>query len=140
MDFSRNTYAEVNLNNIENNLKKIIKKYSQYKYFFGVIKADSYGHGDISTVQAMIDGGCNYIAVATLEEALKIREVIKSIPILCFGLIPKEYIEICKDKNISITVSSLNYLSEIESSNLQNLKVHIKINSGMNRLRHFQRK
>lgn len=38
----RNTYAEVNLKNLESNIKEIIKKFDTYKYYFGIIKADSY--------------------------------------------------------------------------------------------------
>lgn len=54
MDLYRNTYAEINLKNIETNVKEIIKKFNNYKYYFGVIKADSYGHGDTNTAKSMI--------------------------------------------------------------------------------------
>lgn len=53
--------------------------------FFGVVKADCYGHNDISTVKTIIDVGCNYLAVATLEEALFIRKEIRDIPIVHVG-------------------------------------------------------
>ena len=39
----RNTYVEVNLKNIEENVRKLISKYNNYKYYFGVVKADCYG-------------------------------------------------------------------------------------------------
>ena len=67
MELTRRTYTEINLTNITENVKKIIKKYNNYKYYFGVVKADSYGHDGLETVKAIIDGGCNYLAVATLE-------------------------------------------------------------------------
>ena len=94
----RNTFAEVNLNNITYNVEKIISTYSGYKYYIGVVKADSYGHDDLSTVKAIIDGGCNYLAVATLDEALIIRKEIKDIPILCLGVINHKYLNICLEK------------------------------------------
>ena len=72
----RNTYVEVNLKNIEENVKSLVKKYNNYNYYFGVVKADCYGHNGIETVEAIIRGGCNYIAVATLDEALEIRKII----------------------------------------------------------------
>ena len=127
----RNTYVEVNLDNIKYNVKTLIKKYNDYKYYFGVVKADSYGHNDITTVKTIIDAGCNYLAVATLDEAMEIRNHIKDIPILCLGIIDTKYIPICMDNNITITISSLDYLKKLDSGNL---KVHIKINTGMNRL------
>jgi len=130
----RNTYVEVNLKNVEKNVKTLINKYSDYKYHFGVVKADSYGHNGIQTVQAIIRGGCNYITVATLDEALEIRKDIKDIPILCLGIIPIEYIEKCIENNITITISNLDYLKKLITKKFNKLKVHIKINTGMNRL------
>ena len=60
----RNTYVQIDLQNIKENVQKIIKKYSNYKYYFGVVKADCYGHDDVKTVKAIIDGGlfmcCNF--------------------------------------------------------------------------------
>lgn len=130
----RNTYAEISLQNITDNVEKIIKKYNQYKYYFGVVKADCYGHDDIKSVEAIIKGGCNYLCTATLEEALEIRKHIKQIPILCLGIIPSQYIHLCKENNITITISSLEYLNEIKKYKINGIKAHLKINTGMNRL------
>jgi len=130
----RKTYVEINLKNIENNVKTLINKYNNYKYYFGVVKADSYGHTGIETVEAVIRGGCNYIAVATLDEALEIRKDIKNIPILCLGIIPIEYIEECVKNDVTITISNIDYLNELVNKCQNNLKIHIKINTGMNRL------
>ncbi len=128
----RNTYVEVNLKNLKYNVKALIKKYKDYQYYFGVVKADCYGHNDINTVKTIIDAGCNYLAVATLDEALIIRKEIKTIPILCLSIIDVKYIPVCIDNNITITISNLDYLKHLKSNN--KLKVHIKINTGMNRL------
>lgn len=130
----RNTYLEVNLKNIEENVKKLISKYDNYQYYFGVVKADCYGHNSIKTVQSIIRGGCNYLAVATLEEALEIRKNINNIPILCLGIIPTTFIDECIKNNITITVSNMEYLKTLIMGDHNNLKVHIKINTGMNRL------
>lgn len=128
----RNTFVEVNLKNIEENVKKIINKYNRYKYYFGVVKADCYGHNDLEVVKHIIKGGCNYLAVATLDEALQIREEIKDIPILCLGIMPCEFTKKYVENNITMTISSLDQLNEI--SEFEGLKVHIKLNTGMNRL------
>lgn len=72
-----------------------------------------------------------------MGEALELRKVIKEIPILCLGVIPKEFINECIENNITITISSLKYLEEIKDSINNSLKVHIKINTGMNRLRYI---
>ena len=128
----RNTYVEVNLNSIKNNVKKLIDKYSDYKYHFGVVKADCYGHNGNDTVKTIIDAGCNYLAVATLDEAMEIRKDIKDTPILCLGIIDAKYINVCIENNITVTISNLDYIKKLGS--FPNLKVHIKVNTGMNRL------
>ncbi len=130
----RNTYVEVNLKSIKHNVKELISKYNDYKYYFGVVKADAYGHHGIKVVETIIDAGCNYIAVATLEEALEIRKEIKDIPILCLGIIPTEYINKCVENNITVTISNYEYLIKMLQENKERLKVHIKVNTGMNRL------
>ena len=129
----RNTYMEIYLDNIRDNVKKIINTYSNYEYYFGVVKADCYGHG-IETVNSIIEGGCNYLAVAILEEALRIRQINKDIPILCLGNIKPDNLNICIENNITVTINSLEYTEKLIDYNLNNLKAHIKINTGMNRL------
>ncbi len=130
----RNTYVEVYLDNIKNNVEQIIKYCQGYKYYFGVVKADCYGHYSNEVVKKIIDGGCNYLAVSSLEEALKIRKEINDIPILCLEVIDNQYLSICKENNITITIPSLEYFDSLDLNNLASLKVHIKIDTGMNRL------
>ena len=126
----RNTYANIKLDNIKNNVKTIISNYKDYKYYIGVVKADTYGHNSNEVVKAIIDGGCNYLAVSSLDEALEIRKDF-DIPILCLGIIDSKYIDVCIDNNIDITIPSLNYFNEIKE---KKVTCHIKIDTGMNRL------
>jgi len=126
----RNTYANIYLNNIKDNVNKIIKKYNNYKYYIGVVKADSYGHNGYEVVKAIISGGSNYLAVSSLDEALEIRKYF-DIPILCLGIINSKYINICEENNIDVTVTNLDYLKEIKG---KNINIHIKVDTGMNRL------
>lgn len=126
----RNTFASINLNNIKKNVSTIINNYSGYKYYIGVVKADSYGHNSKEVVKAIIDGGCNYLAVSSLDEALEIRKYF-DIPILCLGIINPKYMGICEKNNIDITVTNIDYLKKIKN---YKLNIHIKIDTGMNRL------
>ena len=130
----RNTYALISLSNISHNIKVLKEYLCNYKYYIAVVKANCYSHHDIKVIKTMINSGINYLAVATLDEALEIRKKIKKIPILCLGVIPAKYINICVKNNITITINSLNYLKEIIKKKIKGIKEHIKINSGMNRL------
>ena len=130
----RKTYAEINLKNIKENVAKLVNSLNNYEYYFGVVKADCYAHDGNEVVKEIIEGGCNYLAVATLEEALKIRKDFLNVPILCLGVVSSYNLTVCKDNNITITIPNLEYLKSIDTNNLLGLNVHLKINTGMNRL------
>lgn len=124
----RNTFVNVNLNNLKYNIESVIKN-NNFKYYFGVVKASCYGHG-LGCIETIINSGCNYLAVSSLDEAIEIRKNY-DIPILCLGVIKEDLLDICYKNNITITIPSLEYIKRIKVSNL---KVHIKIDTGMNRL------
>ena len=126
----RNTYAKINLDNIKNNVKTIISNFTGYKYYIGVVKADTYGHNSKEVIKSIIDGGCNYLAVSSLDEAMEIRKKF-NVPILCLGIIDSKYIDICINNNIDITIPNINYFREIKD---KKVTAHIKIDTGMNRL------
>lgn len=126
----RNTYSNIYLSNIKYNVNTVINTFKGYKYYIGVVKADSYGHNGNKVIKAIIDGGCNYLAVSSLDEAILIREDF-DIPIICLGIIDYKYIDICIKNNIDVTVTNLEYLNKIKDNNLN---IHIKIDTGMNRL------
>lgn len=132
---NRNTYVEINLKNMEENIKRIIKKHHHYKHYIGVVKADCYGHyGNKKTIKTILNGGCDYLAVATLDEAIEIRKDNKEIPILCLGIIPLIHLDKCEKYQVTLTIPNLAYAKKLITAKDKKLKVHIKINTGMNRL------
>lgn len=133
-ELTRKTYIEINLDHLEENVQSILKEYPDYKYYIGVVKGNVYGHGDYA-VEAMIKSGVNYLAVSSLEEALNIRLLYQEIPVLCLEPISLDHVQKAIEKDITLTVSNLDYakkLAEIISN--PKMKIHLKINSGMNRL------
>lgn len=128
----RKTYVKINLDNIAHNVQSIIKNYPKYDYYFGVVKGSAYGHGAY-IVNTLIDNGINYLAVSNLDEALEIRKYNKNIPVLCLEPIDINYLDVCADNKITITVSSKWYANKIKNTDLK-LFIHLKIDSGMNRL------
>ena len=88
----RKTYVEVDLDNIGNNVKNIIKKYNDYKYYIAMVKSNAYGHG-MYIVNTLIENGINYLAVSSLEEAIMIRKYNKNIPVLCSEIIDLDSID-----------------------------------------------
>lgn len=130
----RPSYLEVNGDTIYSNVKNIIKNYNSYKYYFGVVKNNAYHHG-IYSVKFMIDAGINYLAVSSLEETIEIRKYVTDIPILCLEPINFEYVHDAINNNVTLTISSLDDVNFLLSQNFKDeIKVHLKINTGMNRL------
>ncbi len=131
----RKTYVEVNIDNLKNNVKNIVDYYKDYDYYFGVVKGNCYGHGVTYVINELIDSGVNYLAVSSLEEALEARNINKKIPILCLEPINLDYIDICIKNKITITIHDIYYAKELLKKEInQKLKIHLKIDSGMNRL------
>jgi len=127
------TYVEINLDNIENNVKTIINKYNDYDYYIGVIKGSAYGHGEY-IVNTLVESGINYVAVSTLEEALNVRIYNKDIPILILEPINLDKIDIAIKNKFTITVHDINYIKKLNKIKNLKIKCHIKIDSGMGRL------
>lgn len=104
----RKTYLEVDCDKLKNNIKDIKSNYNNYQYYIGVVKANAYGHGNF-VIESLIEGGINYLAVSSLEEAINLRKYNIEIPILVLEPIDVEYLEVCVKNNITVTISSLNY-------------------------------
>ena len=131
----RKTYVEVNIDNLKSNVKNIVNYYNNYDYYFGVVKGNCYGHGTTYVINELIESGVNYLAVSSLEEALEARQINKKIPILSLEPIRLEYIDICIKNNITMTVHDYNYAKELINKKIdKKLKVHLKVDSGMNRI------
>ncbi len=128
----RQTYAEINLSNLYENYKNI-ENLSKGKKVIPVVKANAYGHGVIEVVSYLVDRNIDYFAVSLFEEALQIRESFKNVKILVMGVIERKHFDIAAKKNITLTISNTDQLEKISELN-NSLKVHIKIDTGMNRL------
>lgn len=102
----------------------------------GVVKADGYGHGSINISKVLIESGVDYLAVATLGEALEIREKY-NIPILVLGYIESELISTAIENYITLTIFNSDFANKVNNEALKLNKkslVHIKFDTGMTRL------
>ncbi|NLD19473.1 MAG: alanine racemase [Clostridiales bacterium] len=90
----RAAWTEINVTNIDYNIKQIRNKVGPDKKITGVIKADGYGHGAVKMATVLRANGVESFAVATLTEAVRLREagfILEEIIIL--GLTPDPYTE-----------------------------------------------
>lgn len=130
----RKTYVEINHNNLIQNIKNIKKEYPDYQYYIGVVKNNAYHHG-IKVVNALKEGGVNYFAVSSLEEALELRKYNVDTPVLILEPVDLEYVYDCINNNITITIESLDYLKSLNKMEIPyEIKIHLKLDTGMSRL------
>lgn len=122
----------IDLDNLGQNARSITKKYDQYDYYIGVLKGDGYGHG-MQIVNALYENGINYFAVSSLREAKELRLYNTEVPVLCLQPIDLEYIDLAEQLNITLVVHQTEYLQKLLSFG-KNMKIHIQIDAGMNRL------
>lgn len=133
----RPAWIEVNIDSIFQNLKEIRMYIGKQRGIIGVIKGNAYGHGAVEVAKQIISAGVKYLAVATVDEGIELREHLIKVPILVLGYTGKSQIKGAVDHNLCMTL----YLEEIAreiSKYAQEKevtsKVHIKINTGLNRI------
>lgn len=130
------TWAEIDLKNIEHNYRTL-KSLNKNTMCLGVVKANAYGHGAVKVASMLQDIGCDYLAVATAEEALELRNSGITIPVMILGFTPVEYAAAAAENDVTLSVGSLSAakaLSEAAQSCGKNIKAHLKLDSGMGRL------
>ncbi len=139
---NRDGWVEINLSNLENNVLKIkehLLKHCKNKTpdIFAVIKADGYGHGSIMCAPTLIACGVKEFGVASIDEGIELRENKINKPILVLGASPIWAFENAIKNDIAISIFNNEHLDVAEQLHKRlnkKLKVHIKVDTGMNRI------
>ena len=128
-------WVELNLDNLEHNIKVIKEAIHEKTKIMAVVKANAYGHDLVIISKKLNEIGITDFAVATLEEGMKLRENNIVGNILILGYTNINNIKYVLDNDLTQTVVSKEYAKELLDLNLDRpLKVHLKINTGMNRI------
>ncbi len=136
MNLRRTVYAEINLDNLVNNLNAV-KKLSKEKNIICVVKDNAYGHGLVNVSRKLCENNIEMLAVSNIEEGIKLRENNINLPILIMGVTPIYCVNELVNYRLTQTISSFEYallLSDKLSQISQKLKVHIKLETGMGRV------
>ena len=136
-DLQKRTWAEISLENLRHNYEAIRKSLPAGCRFLGVVKADAYGHGALPVSRLLQEAGADYLAVSCLDEALELRRGGITMPILILGHTPYAYTGTLIEENITQTVTCLAKALEYSTEAVRlgkELKIHIKLDTGMSRL------
>ena len=134
--FDYHVQAEVDLDAIRHNIIEMKRHIRPDTKLLAVIKADAYGHGAVAVARAL-DDLADYFAVAQLAEAEELREYGVDKPILILGHCPPaEFADMIKHQ-VTINLFRLEDaedLSQTAQAMRQTANVHLKIDTGMNRI------
>ncbi len=124
------THTEINLEAIRRNAAAI-KAYTG-KRLIAVIKADAYGHGMIRVAETL-SAVADMFAVATTEEGMRLRQAGIHKPILIlFSSLTEDAPQIV-EQELMPTVADWEFASRLNEIAPRTLKIHVNINTGMNR-------
>jgi alanine racemase len=134
--YHRDTWAEIQLDNISENIKNMLEHLPKEVDIVAVVKANAYGHGYIQVAKTAIKAGAKALAVAFLDEALLLREKGIAAPILVLGATRTEDASLAAEYRISLTVFQKEWLEEVVETLPadHSLAVHIKCDTGMGRI------
>ncbi|RCW73031.1 alanine racemase [Saliterribacillus persicus] len=133
--FYRDSWIEVNLKHIAENIKQLKMRLNERTGIYAVVKANGYGHGDVQVAKAAIHAGATRLAVALMDEAIRLREAGIREPILVMGWIRPEHAQIAIDYDITVTCFQKEWIEAVKKIQLSNrLKVHLKWDTGMGRI------
>ena len=103
----RPVWAEINLSNLDYNIKNIKAKLGSGTKILGVVKADGYGHGSVKVAEVLRANGVDTFAVSTLQEAIVLREAGATEQIISLSLTPNFYSNVLVEYDITPVISSL---------------------------------
>ena len=133
----RSAWAEISLDNLAHNVREVRRITNEKAEITAVIKADAYGHGAINVASALIENGISRFAVSILDEGIELRESGVKIPILILGYTDPQIADEVLKYDMEQTVYSLDVAEALSKEAVKQnkiAKIHIKIDTGMNRI------
>lgn len=133
--------AEINVGALVRNRARILQKLNKddpHVTDICVVKADAYGHGVAHCVPALARSGCKFFAVSCVEEARSVRRILideaLDAKILILGYTPPDSADKLAENDLIQCVFSLEYAEALSANATRPIDVHIKIDTGMNRI------
>jgi len=138
MEYKLNrAWAEIDLDAIAHNTREIKKLTGDRVELMGVVKADAYGHGVLEVVRTLLDNGVSRLAVSMLDEAIQIRKMGITVPILVLSYTDPARADEIILNDVTQTVFSLDLARALSDAAVKlgrYVKIHVKVDTGMARV------
>jgi alanine racemase len=132
--FRRPTWLEIDLACVRGNYHVIRGLVPEKTHVLCVVKDDAYGHGAVRVARVLQEEGADWFALATLEEALELRRAGIAGRMLVFGYVPAPGVPEAIAQGITLSVPNSEIARELsEAAAGKQLKVHLKVDTGMGR-------
>jgi len=135
--YYRQTWAEVSLDAIAHNYMQFRQALPAEVRIMAVVKANAYGHGAIEVAKEALRCGAGYLGVASLDEAIPLREAGIQAPILVLGYTAPDAVDAAAEHDVTLTVYSEDVLRAVSAGfdrHRKPIKLHIKLDTGMGRI------
>ncbi|MDT0558247.1 alanine racemase [Ichthyenterobacterium sp. W332] len=134
---AQETVLEINLGALTHNFNYLKSKLQPNTKFLAVVKAFAYGSDAICIAKHLQNLHVDYLAVAYTKEGIALRDAGITLPILVLHPQPinfKKIIEGCLEPSLYSPKILTEFISVAEQEVQNNYPVHIKFNTGLNRL------
>lgn len=128
----RPTYVEIDLGAIAHNVAALTELVAPAQVCT-VVKADAYGHGDVPVANAALDAGAGLLAVALVEEGVRLREAGVEAPILLLSEPETEAADDVARWDLTPTVYTEAFIAALAATGARS-GVHLKVDTGMHRV------
>lgn len=129
----RPTWACVDLAAIRHNVEQLSRAVAPSR-LCAVIKADAYGHGDVPVAEAVLEAGVETLAVALVEEGVRLREAGIEAPILVLSEPPIAAAAEMLRWDLTPSAYRVEFLEALAAAAAVPVDVHLKIDTGMHRV------
>src|SRR6476620_3798517 len=126
MENFRQTYSEINLDNLQHNWEVVTKIGGSDRFICPMIKANAYGHGAYEVATALDKEAAKIFGVCLIEEGLALREAGLKSDILVFGGFDKQGAEKILEYQMIPVVGNSDQLKFIETQADTPVKIHVK--------------
>lgn len=132
----RPSWVEIDLDAVEFNARNIMKLAGNCEPI-GVLKADAYGFGAVKISEILHNEGFRNFAVATLEEAIRLRESGRDDRVIVLGVIPDDNAEEAVQNDITVMITDYGNacaMNEAAVAQGKMVECFIALDTGMSRI------
>src|SRR3984885_3706425 len=125
-------YVEISRSRIAANYRAVRDAVGPETQIMAVVKANAYGHGAVEVARVLVAEGAKWLAVSSVDEGITLRRAGLNCRVLIMAGVMRWEHEALREFRLTPVAHSLDDLRRFDEGGP--LEVHLKIDTGMNRL------